>query len=864
MKNKMKIISYFLIFFLFIGNNNVYSDKDKIQYKADKIKILNEGNLIIGDGNVEVKIGDNIFLIANSLKYNRNLNTIEILDNVKFEDNKNKIKASSSKIVYDENNKILEIRDNVNFKDYLNNIEIKSSKVILYRNKSVFEISDNVELTDFKNQIELFSDKIFFSRIFKKIYSDTQTKIIYDKKYIINLSDFIYEINNQKIISKAKTTVEDNLNNFFELNEFLLNSKLKRFSGKKVNFVDEQKNKYQFKDVMIDTKNKNIFGRDLNINFNKKIFNNEKNDPRINARSVKIKGNSSLISKGVFTTCNKDQDCPPWSIYAEEIEHDKELKKISYKNAWLKIYDFPAAYFPRFSHPDPSVKRKSGFLAPKFSSTNNLGSAISVPYFHVISENQDLTFKPKIFFDDKIVLQTEYRQVNKSSDHIIDFSVAPSNYLSTNSTKMHFFSNSKFNLNNNFFDSSDLELNIERVNHDDYLNLYNINHDTLKSDNDANLTHSFLNYSANKEDLNFSTSFEVYEDLTKDKSNRHEFIYPKYNFQKKINSSENNNRAFLKSYGSQRKYNTNIYEGILINDYLFNSENKYSLKGFVTNFNTLIKNVNVDANNSKKHKDKFEKSISTIIQYNTEYPLIKNNNNSLNYFTPKMSLMYSPNKTKNLNQDNLRVDASNIFSFNRIANNETVEGGASLTYGMSFNKTNKLTNREVLNLDIATLLRHKENLDLPSTSSLGKKTSDIFGNLEIYPDNIYSFKYNFALDNNFNKTNYDSLGAKISVNNFVTEFEYSDEKNNITNESFVSNKTSLKLNDNSSLNFNLRRNNEISATEYYNIMYQYRNDCLTASLKFNKEFYRDSDLKPEKEIFFTIGIIPFANMDGLN
>ena len=82
---------------------------------------------------------------------------------------------------------------------------------------------------------------------------------------------------------------------------------------------------------MINTKNKNIFGRDLDIDFNNNLFGNDKNDPRLNARSIKIKEDFSSMKKGVFTTCNNDNDCPPWSIYAEEIEHDKKEKVIKYK-----------------------------------------------------------------------------------------------------------------------------------------------------------------------------------------------------------------------------------------------------------------------------------------------------------------------------------------------------------------------------------------------------------------------------------------------------------------------------------------------------------------------------------------------------
>ena len=65
--------------------------------------------------------------------------------------------------------------------------------------------------------------------------------------------------------------------------------------------------------------------------------------------------------------------------------------------------------------------------------------------------------------------------------------------------------------------------------------------------------------------------------------------------------------------------------------------------------------------------------------------------------------------------------------------------------------------------------------------------------------------------------------------------------------------SSFEIDKNNSINFNLRRNNEKSATEFYNLIYNYKNDCLVASVKFNKEFYKDSDLKPEKEISRHLG-----------
>ena len=275
----------------------------------------------------------------------------------------------------------------------------------------------------------------------------------------------------------------------------------------------------------------------------------------------------------------------------------------------------------------------------------------------------------------------------------------------------------------------------------------------------------------------------------------------------------------------------------------------------------LIKNTNVDAKNSTRYKDKFEQSLASVIQYNIELPLKKENLETINNFTPKVALMYSPNKTKNISSEKRRINTSNIYSLNRVVNNETVEGGASITYGAIFNKINKKTNEDTLNFEVSSLLRIKENPDLPISSTIGKKMSDIFGKIELYPNKNLSMKYDFSLDNNLDKTNYDSISTKLTINKFVTSFEYSDEKNNFIDESFTSNSTSFLINKSNSISFNTRRNNEKSATEFYNLIYNYKNDCLTASVKFNKEFYKDSDLKPEKEIFFTLSLIPFGDVN---
>ena len=77
--------------------------------------------------------------------------------------------------------------------------------------------------------------------------------------------------------------------------------------------------------------------------------------------------------------------------------------------------------FPKFFHPDPSVERRSGLLQPKLNKSNVVGSSITIPYYKVISENKDLTFKPTIFDSNIQMYQSEYRQENLNSSFIADF-----------------------------------------------------------------------------------------------------------------------------------------------------------------------------------------------------------------------------------------------------------------------------------------------------------------------------------------------------------------------------------------------------------------------------------------------------------
>ena len=77
----------------------------------------------------------------------------------------------------------------------------------------------------------------------------------------------------------------------------------------------------------------------------------------------------------------------------------------------------------------------------------------------------------------------------------------------------------------------------------------------------------------------------------------------------------------------------------------------------------------------------------------------------------------------------------------------------------------------------------------------------------------------------------------------------------------LENSVAYEFNENNFLSFKTRRNRKINLTEYYDLVYEYKIDCLTAGLKYNKTYYEDRDLKQTENIYFTLSIIPLTTYE---
>ena len=132
-----------------------------------------------------------------------------------------------------------------------------------------------------------------------------------------------------------------------------------------------------------------------------------------------------VFNKSIFTLCGyrkgkNGEKCPPWTIQASKMLHDNKKKTLYYDNALIKVYNVPIFYLPKLAHPDPSVKRRSGFLPATLINTKNLGSGFKVPYYVALDKDKDFTFTNKLYIDENPLLMGEYRQAFKNSDLILN------------------------------------------------------------------------------------------------------------------------------------------------------------------------------------------------------------------------------------------------------------------------------------------------------------------------------------------------------------------------------------------------------------------------------------------------------------
>ena len=201
----------------------------------------------------------------------------------------------------------------------------------------------------------------------------------------------------------------------------------------------------------------------------------------------------------------------------------------------------------------------------------------------------------------------------------------------------------------------------------------------------------------------------------------------------------------------------------------------------------------------------------------------------------------------------------NVFNLDRLNSFNNFENGLSAAIGFDYGL---IQNDKKLDVSIAQIVNEKENKNMPKTTSLNQKLSDVVGTSNLEINDKFKINYNFSLDQNMKDFNYNEIGTDITLNSIKFDINYLKEKKHIGNQEYFRTGLTFEKGDNGLLTFNAKRNLITNSAEYYNLSYEYINDCLRAGLVFRREFYNDSEIEPEDSLMFKISFTPLGEINS--
>ena len=760
--------------------------------------------------------------------------------------------------------------------------QLKAIKLSYLDNNKIVIAEGNAHAKD-KFGKEIFSDYIIYDKTKSTITAKSNAKYIDNLGNEILSNNFYYDLKLKKIVANGKVIfTEKNKNKFYFSNfEYFENSE-KGF-GRDFRGEMNDKSTMESKYVEIDNKLGNLF---LSNGFKESLIN-------------KLK---SLFNEGnKYTTCeNKKnkasiyEECPDWSLHTYKTNHDFSKKMVVHKHAIIRIKNFPIFYTPYFSHPDPSVKRKSGFLPPSTKNFTNLGRTLKTPYYWSIDDDSDVTFTPIFYQNENNIFLTEYRKQNKNSLLSLDtsFSKGYKNLTKigengeelnrTNGSRNHIFLNFSGKYNDLVFKENDIEINIQRVSQKNYLNVNQINTSFVRQDM-TNLVNNFtLNSYESESNKKIKISSSIYENLSNDdKNTKYQYKIPYVEHINYFNIYDQN--AIILNNFEANNYDGDTKRVVQINNLELTSPQKIIKKFGISNIiKTKISNTNFYNDKVTSEKENFSTNLYPTIGVETILPFAKYSNEKKEEFiTPKILTKYTFGSMKDSSSENKILAYEDIYSIDRMGNLSNPETGGSVGYGLEYESNNKNITNEVFlksNFYIGQILKDKHDNKMPSSSTLNNKQSDFVGN--------FSFFFNEAIKNN-TKKNYIkyqeienvkqgiNFDYKFNISNELNKFHkhqiqtsFANEKNSllanyykldeIGENEFIEGKYAYNFDNNINILLTARKNLLTNRSENNSLELNYESDCLKFGLSLSKNFYSNDDVKTANNLTLFLMLKPFG------
>ena len=612
--------------------------------------------------------------------------------------------------------------------------------------------------------------------------------------------------------------------------------------NKSINYLEANGN------VIINDQMKNTFFLDeLNAsnNFNtisgKSVKARLHDDSRIVGSNFDKKDKISIAENAEYTPCIKEnyliKNCPGWKLKSKKIYHDSENRTIHYDHAQIQLFNIPVFYLPYFSHPDPSVKKRSGFLMPTIQTDNQLGETFSIPIFVNLNSNRDLTFTPNIQTAANNFYNLDYRHLNDSFNLEINSSI-DDNDDNTGTSNHLFFESEIFNSYGN------LNTYLRTSNNDTYMRKNNINNLTVLK--------SGIEFDREENNTFFSIETIGYKHLTVD-NQQWEYLYP--NIVYDINNIDNNifdGNVSLNNKFSFRKNLNDNYVSLASSQLNWTNQKIKKNLGLIfdNEANLRVTSISIDEKSrSDTSNIRFYPQLSSKISY----PLLKSSSLFNQTVTPIIMPIIAPYNNYTGAQD---VTNSNLFSTNRATSISEWESGPRINYGIEwFINSEKGT-------DIRTVIgqNYRFNKLRDDTS---REISDYFINsnininLENYLDGSIIIDRDDLKIRSLNANSFNRFGDLI----FAINYDYTSGKYNTSAEQ-VAVGGKYELENNLFIKFTGAKNLDTNKNIGYQYGILYENDCLGIDFNYYRDLTKDRDIKESDGFSFTVVLKPFGSTNN--
>ena len=670
--------------------------------------------------------------------------------------------------------------------------------------------------------------------------------------FILNANKIINNHNESKVIAKGNVEVIQGKEvlraDHLEFDKI----KNKAYAKGNVSILDKDGVVYFADYAEVDKGFKNGLTKNISILF-------PDNSKMAASNGKRFKGTISRLKKALYSACNCDdpEKKPTWQIKASEVVHDSNRKKISYKNAFLEFLGFPVAYVPYYSHPDPSVKRQSGFLFPSYTSNSELGTIVSTPYYYALSPYKDLTIEPMYISNQRPLIYAQYRQRFGNGELNVESSFTNADRRTrvktySNKNRGHIFINAKFD-HNDFWRYG---FNVKRSTDDTYLSRYMFEGatDRLKSD--------FYVEGFDDKNYFFATGIATQVQSSAYQSNKTPLILPMINYNYQSEKTKLGFIDFDASFVSltrrlgadTRKISLQPSATYPFKD---NFGNRYKIEAKTTFSTYMVSHVQRENKNDYKG---VKSRIHPEILFGWDLPMQKNRNDSIFILKPKAALILAPNRGKNEdipNEDSnsFEFGETHLFNSNLYPGDDKLEkSNQRIDYGLNFSTQSqkKITS----DFFIGQSFRFRKNHNFGSKSGLDDKLSDIIGRAGFGFGENLNLSYSFLInkDKMFStRRDQISVSTKIYDTNLSINYIWLEPTTGVSDEREEINfSLSHTFNDNYSLRYSLKEDLTTSGGLLgQNLSFKFDNECFTTEIGLRRSYYLDREIKPNDTFMIT-------------